>query len=289
MSTPTARTVYLNGEFLPETEAHISIFDRGFLFADGIYEVTAVLDRKLIDSPLHMARLQRSVGEIGIELPVSIDEIIEIERKLIEANNVNEGLLYMQVTRGAQDRDFDYPHDLKPTLMIFPQHKNYLNAKNAQTGIVVKSVQDLRWARRDIKSLCLLPQVMVKHAAHAEGFDDVWMTEDGVITEGGSSTAYIVTEDKKIITRDNSHKILPGCTRAALVNLLKEQPEFTLEERAFTLEEALKAKEAFNTSATSFVLPIVKIDDTQIGDGKVGPVAKRLRELYVEHARKSAI
>ncbi|KAA3518769.1 D-amino-acid transaminase [Agrobacterium vitis] len=288
MSNPALRTVYLNGAFLAENEAHISIFDRGFLFGDGIYEVTAVLDGKLVDSALHMARLERSVGEIGGHLPVSTDEIVEIERRLIAENGLKEGMIYLQYTRGAEDRNFLYSEDLTPTLLLFTQSKSLYVASVMEKGLKVKTVTDQRWARRDIKSVCLLPQVLAKRAAKAEGCDEAWMVEGGFVTEGASSTAYIVTADDKIITRANSNATLPGCTRLALLQLAKENG-LVIEERPFSVEEALAAREAALTSASNFIVPITSIDGKPVGDGKPGPIVTRLRALYVENARRTAI
>ncbi|MCF1463350.1 D-amino-acid transaminase [Agrobacterium vitis] len=288
MSNPALRTVYLNGAFLAENEAHISIFDRGFLFGDGIYEVTAVLDGKLVDSALHMARLERSVAEIGGHLPVSTDEIVEIERRLIAENGLKEGMIYLQYTRGAEDRNFLYSEDLAPTLLLFTQSKSLDVASVMEKGLKVKTVTDQRWARRDIKSVCLLPQVLAKRAAKAEGCDEAWMVEDGFVTEGASSTAYIVTADDKIITRANSNATLPGCTRLALLQLAKEHG-LVIEERPFSVEEALVAREAALTSASNFIVPITTIDGKPVGDGKPGPVVTRLRALYMENARRTAI
>lgn len=280
---------YVNGAFVPQSEAKISIMDRGFLFADGIYEVSAVIDGKLVDSDLHLARLERSVGEINLPLPETASRIASLMRELVAMNAMKEGLVYLQVTRGAEEsRNFAFPKMTKPSLVMFCEFKNYVDTPQAKTGIRVKTVEDIRWARRDIKSVALLAQVLAKQAAAAENCQEAWMHEDGVVTEGGSSTAYIVVgegADAKIITRENSRKILPGCTRHALLDLLAETG-MPIEERAFTVEEAYNASEAFITSATSFVMPVTEIDDRKIGGGQVGPVARRFRELYIAHARK---
>lgn len=288
MPTENGRIVYINGEFLPEAEAKLSIFDRGFLFGDGIYEVTSVLDGKLIDSDLHMARLQRSAGEIDIRLPVTTQQIVEAERRLVQDNKLEEGMIYLQLTRGAEDRNFLFSADLAPTLVMFTQAKQLLGSPQEATGLSVKSVPDQRWARRDIKSVCLLPQVMAKRLAKADGCDEAWMIEDGHVTEGASSTAYIITADKKLITRGNSNKTLPGCTRQAALQLVAEAG-LTLEERSFTLEEALDAEEAALTSASNFVMSVTTIDGKPVGTGKPGPLVKRLRELYLDYARRTAI
>jgi len=288
MSAPTIRTVYLNGAFLPENEAHLSIFDRGFLFGDGIYEVTAVLDGKLIDSALHMARLERSVGEIGGHLPITTNEIVEIEKRLVVENNLTEGVVYLQYTRGAEDRNVFYAEDLPPTLVIFTQAKTLEHVAAVEKGLKVKSMPDQRWARRDIKSVCLLPQVMAKRAAKAEGFDEAWLVENGFVTEGASSTGYIVTRDGRIVTRANSQATLPGCTRLAILDLAREAG-LALEERPFSVDEAKAAAEVWLTSASNFIVSITNIDGAAIGDGTPGPMFKRLRALYMENARRTAV
>jgi D-alanine transaminase len=288
MPTQNDRIVYLNGAFLPESEAKLSIFDRGFLFGDGIYEVTSVLDGKLIDSDLHMARLQRSVGEIGITLPVTTQQIVEAERRLVVDNNLTEGMIYLQITRGAEDRNFLFSADLQPTLVMFTQAKKLVGGAVEAAGLAVKSVPDQRWERRDIKSVCLLPQVLAKRIAKEAGCDEAWMIEDGFVTEGASSTAYIITADKKLVTRGNSNKTLPGCTRQAALQLVAESG-LTLEERPFTLAEALEAQEAALSSASNFVMSITTIDGKPVGTGKPGPLVTRLRELYLENARRTAI
>lgn len=283
-----ARIAYVNGDYVPLDEAKISILDRGFIFADSIYEVTAVIESGLIDSDLHMARLERSLGEIGMPMPVPASEIVAIERVLMEKNGLTDGMIYLQVTRGAAERDFPFPaKDTPQSLVMFTVEKDLANDPVAETGIRVKSVPDLRWTRRDIKSTALLAQVLAKQAARAEGCGEAWMLEGDTVTEGGSSTAYIVTGDKRLITRPLSQKVLPGCTRAALLALVAEGGA-TLEERPFTLDEAKQASEAFITGAGALVMPVVGIDDVTLGDGKPGPVTKRLRELYIEQARRQA-
>jgi D-alanine transaminase len=282
---------YVNGEILPQSEAKISIMDRGFLFADGIYEVAAVLDGKLVDLDLHLARLERSVKEIQLPLPLPAHEIGRLMRELAHRNQLTEGLVYLQVTRGAEaSRNFPFPKDVRSSLVMFTEAKAYVNAPQAETGIKVVTVPDLRWTRRDIKSIALLAQVLAKQAAAENGCQEAWMHEDGVITEGGSSTAFIVRREgdrTQIITRPNSQKILPGCTRKAVLDLVATG-EAELVERSFTLNEAYAADEAFITSATSFVMPVTEINGLAIGGGQVGPVARRLRALYIAHARSSA-
>ncbi|HEY2248110.1 MAG TPA: D-amino-acid transaminase [Bradyrhizobium sp.] len=279
---------YVNGAFVPLSEAKVSILDRGFLFADGIYEVSAVLDGKLVDNASHLARLQRSVGEISLALPESIERIIEIQKDLIARNKLDAGLVYLEVTRGAdKGRDFAFPKGVKPTLIMFTSVKDIVNAKSARTGIGVITVPDIRWARRDVKSVALLAQVLAKQAAAEAGAGEAWMIEDGKVTEGGSSSAFILTQDDVIVTRQNGSEILPGCTRKAVVKLAEER-QLRVEERAFSVDEALKAKEAFITSASSFVQAVVTVDGKQVANGKPGPMTNRLREIYIDFARATA-
>ncbi|MGO4704427.1 D-amino-acid transaminase [Microvirga sp. 2MCAF38] len=282
-----ARIAYVNGDFLPLGEARISILDRGFLFADGIYEVSAVLDGKLIDNESHLVRLERSVGEIALAMPEARERIEEIQKELITRNGLVEGVVYIQVTRGAADRDFAFPKDVKPSLVMFTQEKNIIASPTAQKGIAVKTLADIRWARRDIKSVALLAQVLAKQAAAEAGCQEAWMIEDGKITEGGSSTVFIVTKDDVIVTRPNSNAVLPGCTRKALLALAAER-QIRIEERAFSVDEALAAKEAFITSASTFLQPVVTIDGVAVANGKPGPLATRLREIYIDFARATA-
>src|SRR5712672_2696004 len=280
---------YVNGSFVPLSEAKVSILDRGFLFADGIYEVAAVLDGKLIDSASHLARLERSVCEISLVLPESTARIEEIQKDLVKRNNLVNGMVYLEVTRGADTgRDFAFPKGVKPTLIMFTSVKDIVNAPSAKTGIGVITVPDLRWTRRDIKSVALLAQVLAKQAAAAAGAGEAWMIEDGKVTEGGSSSAFILTQDDVLVTRQNSSAILPGCTRKAVVALAEER-QLRVEERAFSVEEALAAKEAFITSASLFVQAVVTIDGQRIANGTPGPMTDRLREIYVEFARATAV
>src|SRR3977135_2291685 len=280
--------VYVDGSFVPAADAKVSVFDRGFLFADGIYEVSAVLDGKLIDNDSHLARLERSVGEIALALPETLQGIVEIQKELIARNGLADGLVYLQVTRGAViPRDFAFPKQAKPTLVMFTSVKDIVNAASAKTGIAVKTVADIRWARRDIKSVALLAQVLAKQAAAEAGCQEAWMIEDGKVTEGGSSSAFILTQDDVLVPRPNSSAILPGCTRKAVIALAEER-QLRVEERPFTVEEALAAKEAFITSATAFVQAVVSIDGKTVANGKPGPMTDRLREIYVDFARATA-
>jgi D-alanine transaminase len=289
METSLQQIVYVDGSFVPAADAKVSVFDRGFLFADGIYEVSAVLDGKLIDNDSHLARLERSVGEIALKLPETLERILEIQKELIVRNSLVEGVVYLQVTRGAAiPRDFAFPKQAKPTLVMFTSVKDIVNAASAKTGIAVKTVPDIRWARRDIKSVALLAQVLAVQAAAEAGCQEAWMIEDGKVTEGGSSSAFILTQDDVLVTRQNSSAILPGCTRKAVMKLAEER-QLRVEERAFSVAEALAAKEAFVTGASLFVHAVVTIDGQTVANGKPGPMTNRLREIYVEFARATAV
>ena len=286
-----SRTVYVNGAYLPEEEATVSIFDRGFLMADGVYEVTSVLDGKLIDFEGHAVRLERSLTELDMASPITKEDLLEVHRELVRVNGIVEGMIYLQITRGApNDRDFVFPDPdtTAPTIVLFTQNKPGLaNSPVAKTGIKVISIEDLRWGRRDIKTVQLLYPSMGKMMAKKAGADDAWMVEDGYVTEGTSNNAYIV-KGTSIITRALSNDILHGITRAAVLRFAKEA-QFTVEERNFTMEEATSADEAFITSASTFVMPVVNIDGADIGTGTPGPVAARLREIYLEESLKTAI
>jgi D-alanine transaminase len=281
-----SRIVYVNGAYLPEEQAKISVFDRGFLFADGVYEVSSVLRSKLIDNPGHLTRLHRSLGELAMMAPASDTEIETIQKTLIEKNDVDEGLVYLQVTRGAADRDFAYPVGVRPSLVMFTQRKSVINSPQAKSGISVIAVDDIRWRRRDIKSVGLLAPCMAKMQAKAAGADDAWLVEDGYVTEGSSSNAFIVSAEGVLITRQLGNEILAGITRKAVLKLAQEQ-QLEIEQRPFSIEEARNASEAFITSATTFVMPVVSIDGNPIADGKPGRLTRRLRELYIQAALDS--
>lgn len=284
------RTVYVNGQYLPEHEATVSIFDRGFLMSDGVYEVTSVLDGKLIDFDGHCVRLSRSLSELEMAAPCSNETLLEIHRELVRQNDITDGMIYLQVTRGNPgDRDFAYPaEDTPPTLVLFTQSKPGLaDTPVAKVGWKVISVPDVRWGRRDIKTTQLLYPSMAKMMAKKVGADDAWLVEDGMVTEGTSNNAYIV-KGKRIITRALSSDILHGITRAAVLRFAAEA-QFEVEERNFTIAEAQDADEAFITSATAFVMPVVEIDGAALGTGKPGSVTARMRELYLDEMRKAAI
>ena len=279
-----SRIAYVNGTFVPENEAKVSIFDRGFLFADGVYEVTPVVKGKLVDYDAHAERLDRSLHELQMAWPCTKPELRKMHEELIKRNELEEGIIYMQVTRGVADRMFNFPKDIKSSLVAFPQIMKLVDNPNAKVGVKVVTTPDLRWARRDIKTVMLLAPVLGKEEAYSKGAAEAWMVEHGKVTEGTSSNAYIV-KNNTIITRPISNSILNGCTRRALFRLAKEHG-VKIEERLFTPEEAYEADEAFLTSASQFVMPINEIDGKRIGGGQVGPVARKLRELFLEEATK---
>jgi D-alanine transaminase len=291
MGIAMSRIVYVNGAYLPEEEARVSVFDRGFLMADGVYEVTSVLGGRLIDFAGHSARLARSLGELDMACPVDDAELLAIHRELVARNGVTEGMVYLQITRGAPpERDFAFPDPaaVAPTIVLFTQAKPGLaDSPMAKKGMKVISVPDLRWGRRDIKTVQLLYPSMGKMMAKKVGADDAWMVEDGVVTEGTSNNAYII-RDGAIVTRALGHEILAGITRAAVLRMAAEA-QLRIEERPFTIAEAQAADEAFITSATTFVMPVVEIDGVALSGGVPGPVTRRLREVYLDESRKTAL
>ena len=285
------RIVYVNGAYMPEQEATVSSFDRGVLMADGVYEVTSVLQGKLIDFEGHAQRLRRSLDALDMAMPMPIDELLGVHRELVARNGIEEGMIYLQVTRGsAGDRDFAFPdpEETPVTLVMFTQNKPGLaDSPAAKTGIKVISIDDIRWGRRDIKTVQLLYPSMGKMMAKKAGADDAWMVQDGFVTEGTSNNAYIV-KNGQIITRALSNDILHGITRSAVLRFAQEA-QMELVERNFTIDEAQSADEAFVTSASTFVMPVVEIDGKALGAGMPGPIAARLREIYLEESLKQAI
>ena len=278
-----SRTFYVNGEFVAEENATISVLDRGFLFADAVYEVSTILNGRLIDNKAHLKRLARSLSELSMAPPCPDEDIVQAQLKLVQLNEVNEGLLYLQVSRGVADRDFAYPKNAKSSLVMFTQVKQLLNSPLAESGMHIISIPDLRWKRRDIKTVGLLAPSMGKQAAQDAGVHDAWMVEDGLVTEGTSNNAYIVTKDKKIQTRHLGTEILSGITRQAVLKFAR-QADYEVIEEPFTIEQARQASEAFVTSASSFVMPVVNIDGVSLGDGTPGPVSRKLRDVYIQTA-----
>ena len=281
-----SRTVYVNGMFVPEEQAKISVFDRGFIFGDGVYEVVPVINGKLVDKQYFLERLDRSLDELSIAWPCTKQEYMEVMEQLVESNHLTEGIVYSQVTRGIADRDFPFPENVSPSFVAFTSSMELLDNPLVKSGIHVITTPDLRWRRRDIKSVNLLGQVLAKQDAITRGGHEGWMVEDRIVTEGVSSSAYIV-KNATIITRPLSNVILPGIRRRTLLEIASNVG-IDVEERIFTIEEALAADEAFISSATTMTLGVVSIDGHQIGNGTPGPVTIRLRELYKARVLKEA-
>ena len=283
-----SRTVYLNGHYVAEEDAKVSAFDRGFLFADGVYEVTSVLEGKLVSFEAHLTRLHRSLDELDMNDACSDDELLNIHRELVRINHVKEGLVYLQVTRGVAERDFIYPSaDIQPSIFLFTQGKTLIDTPLTQRGAKVITVEDQRWSRRDIKSIQLLSQSMAKMEAKRKDADDAWFVTDGLINEATASNAYIITHNNVIVTRHLSNQILHGITREAILKVAKDL-DLQVEERPFTIEEAINAKEAFMTGSASLVCPVVSINGHQIGTGKPEKVVKNIRKVYIALAQKDA-
>ena len=282
------RQVYINGEFKKEDEAKVSVFDRGLLFSDSLYEVTTVIDGKLIDFNNHMKRLDRSMTELKFKKLLNHEDILAFHRKLIELNNLKEGMIYLQVTRGVADRSFDMPKDeIKPTVLAFTQEKKIIESEGAKNGIKVITLDDMRWKRCDIKTTQLLYASMAKTEATEKGFDDAWMIRQGYITEGSSSNAWII-KGKIIMTRHSDNLILSGITRDAIFKCAKDLG-YEVVTKNISLSDAQSANEAFITSATACVMPVIKINTNQIGDGKPGKFVTALRAEYIKQAVASAI
>jgi len=278
--------VYLNGDYVLAPAARISVFDRGFLNADAVYEVIGVLRGRLVDSDAHLARLDRSMRELSIPRPMGDAEFRTAALELLTRNRLDEGIVYCQVSRGPAARDLAYPTEASPTVVMFTQPKSIIANPKATTGIRVISLPDLRWRRRDIKTVSPLAASMARQQALEAGVDDAWLVENGLVTEGCSSNAFIVTTDGVLITRPLDHDVLHGITRRAILSM-SQRNGLTIEERAFSLQEAYCASEAFSTSASSFVLPVIEIDGRPIGSGRAGMTTNRLRELYIEFALES--
>jgi D-alanine transaminase len=282
------RQVYINGAFEKEDEAKVSVFDRGLLFSDSLYEVTTVINGKLIDFNNHMKRLDRSMTELKFKKLLNHLDILIFHRKLIELNNLKEGMIYLQVTRGIADRSFDMPKDkIEPTVLAFTQEKKIIDSESAKNGIKVITLDDMRWKRCDIKTTQLLYASMAKTEATEKGFDDAWMLREGYVTEGSSSNAWII-KGKIIMTRQSDNLILSGITRDAIFKCAKDLG-YEVVTKNILLPDAQSASEAFITSATACVMPVVKINTSQIGDGKPGKFVTALREEYIKQALESSI
>ena len=278
--------VFLNGEFIDKDSAKISIFDRGFIFGDGIYEVVPVISSIIVEKDGFWDRFQRSLNEISLNLPYTNDEFESILNNLIEINSLKEGGLYIQITRGVAPRDFSFVKGVKPTIMAFAFSDSVLEHPAAKSGITIISTPDIRWKRRDIKSISLLGQCYAKNQATITGADECFMVEDGYVTEAGSSSAFII-KDGALITKPLSNEILPGIRRNRLLNLAK-QIGLQIQERKFSMDEVYNADECFISAATIILLPVIKADGKAINGGKIGPFTTKLRELYKEILKAQA-
>jgi len=286
-----SRVAYVNGQYQPHGQATIHVEDRGFQFADGVYEVWSVFDGRLADFDGHMTRLHRSLNELRIDIPMTREALSRVLNETVRRNRVREGLVYIQVTRGTARRDHPFPPEGTPPSVVITARSLPLSKGNAaaKKGVAVVTHPDIRWGRCDIKTVGLLPNVLAKQAAKERGAAEAWMVDEmGLVTEGSSTNAWIVDEDGKLRTRDTQANILQGITRAAVMALIAGEG-LELEERAFSVDEAKRAREAFYTSASGFVMPATSIDGVKIGNGKPGPIATRLRALYLDQAIRDAI
>lgn len=284
-----SRIAYVDGRYLPRARACVSVEDRGYQFADGVYEVCEVRDGRLIDEPRHMARLDRSLRELGIVRPMSAAALSVVLRETVRRNRVRDGIVYVQITRGAAPRDFPFPSPSpRPTMVVLARNNDKSRLEQLATdGVGVVTVPDIRWGRVDIKSVALLPNVLAKQAAREQGAREAWLVdEQGRVTEGASSNAWIIDRDGTLVTHPLGHDILPGITRSVVIEMLKAQG-LRFEERAFTVEEAYAAREAFITSASQIVLPVVRINGRPVGNGGPGLIATRLRRDYHRYAETS--
>jgi D-alanine transaminase len=283
-----SRIAYVNGRYLPHRLAKVSVEDRGFQFADGVYEVCEVRAGRLIDERRHMARLARSLNELRIAAPMTPAAMSIVLHETVARNRVRDGIVYVQVTRGTAPRDFPFPPATRPSMVVTARNSDADRMERlAADGVAVVTVPDIRWGRVDIKSVALLPNVLAKQAAREQGAREAWLVDEaGRVTEGASSNAWIVTREGKLVTHPLGRDILPGITRSVVIDAIKAQG-MPFEERAFTVEEAYAAREAFVTSASQLVLPVVSIDGRPIGNGAPGLIATALRRDYHRHAEIS--
>ena len=285
------RIAYVNGRFVPQGEAYVHIEDRGYQFADAVYEVWAIFDGKLADPEGHFARLERSLGELSIDMPMTRAALTLVLKEAVRRNRVREGLLYLQVSRGVARRDHAFPTEpVRPAVvMTVSAVDRAASEARAAKGVGVVTTPESRWGRCDIKTVGLLPNALAKQKAREAGAAEAWFVDDlGFVTEGASSNAWIVDADGRLRTRDTNANILRGITRSTLLSVIKREG-MEVDERPFTPADALAAKEAFITGAGTLVLPVIAVDGQPVGDGKVGPVATKLRRLYIEQAKSTAI
>lgn len=285
-----SRIAYVNGTYQPHSGATVHIEDRGFQFADGVYEVWSVFDGRLADFDGHMTRLARSLTELRIPIPMTAQALERVLKETIRRNRVRNGIVYLQVTRGTSPRDHAFPKDTPPSVIVTSKTIDLAKGETlAAKGAAGVTMPDIRWGRCDIKTVGLLPNVLAKQAAREKGAYECLMVDDmGLVTEGSSTNAWIVDENGKLRTRDTQANILRGITRTAILKLI-EAEGIELDERPFSVDEAKRAREVFVTAASSFVMPIVSLDGSKIADGKPGPVATRLRQVYLEQAKRDAV
>lgn len=278
-----SRVAYVNGRYVQHREATVHIEDRGYQFADGVYEVVAIHRRTFVDEVPHLDRLDRSLSELRIAAPMPRSALRVAMRELVRRNGIAEGIVYMQVTRGVARRDHPFPADSKTSLVMTASRRRPPDPGILETGVRAVTVPDIRWGRCDIKTVGLLPNVLAKQQARESGAYEAWLVaDDGTVTEGSSTNAWILTREGKLVTRPTGNDILSGITRASVLALVR-QHGIELVERPFTLDEALTAREAFVTSATSYVTPVVQIDQSVIGNGKPGSMARQLWQNYLEY------
>ena len=278
-----SRVAYVNGQYLPHREAAVHVEDRGYQFADGVYEVCAVHRGRLLDEQGHLDRLDRSLGELRIDWPMSERALRVVMREVIRRNRLSNGMLYLQVTRGVAPRDHAFPDQANIALVMTARPTKPFDARTYRKAVDVITIPEIRWARRDIKTISLLPNVLGKQQAREQGAYEAWMVEaDGSVTEGTSSNAWIVTDDGQLVTRQPGQAILNGITRLAILKLAAEEG-ITFTERPFTVDEAKAAREAFVTSTSSFVKPVRRIDGAQVGDGEPGSLTMKLLDYYAAY------
>ncbi len=279
-----SRIAYVAGQYLPHRQAAVHIEDRRFQFADGVYEVIAVVGGHLVDEELHLERLHRSLSELRIAPPLGDRALQVVMREVVRRNDVDTGIVYLQVTRGAAPREHAFPKAAKPTLVVTSRRSRAADPRLGRDGIAVITIPDIRWQRCDIKSVSLLPNVLGKQQAKEAGVYEAWQVDrDGQVTEGTSTNAWIVTADNAVVTRAADQAILNGVTRLAVFDIIRREG-YRLVERPFTVAEAKAAREAFLTSTTADLLPVVRIDGVPVGDGRPGPLAQKLRAAYLAHA-----
>src|SRR5258708_9015651 len=283
-----SRVAYVAGQYLPHRQAAVHIEDRGYQFADGVYEVIAVVGGHLVDEELHLRRLRRSLGELRIAPPMDDPALRVVIREVIRRNGVDSGIVYLQVTRGVAPREHAFPKAAKPVLVITSRRARPPDPRLGRTGIAVITIPDIRWQRCDIKSVALLPNVLGKQQAREAGAYEAWQVDrEGYVTEGTSTNAWIVTEDGAVVTRAADHSILNGVTRLAVLDIIHREG-YRLVVRPFSVAEAKAAREAFLTSTTADLLPVVRLHCAPVADGKPGPLSRKLRKAYFAHATAAA-